>query len=183
MAQWIECQPSNQRIASLIPSQGICLGFRPGSLYGVCKKQPNIDVSLLLSLPSPLSKNKLIKSFKERIKKKLNLNVRLIWSLIAFYIAFPLGYFLFLQVLSFSVVCLIFPSPFEKVFPILGVKLTLLFCLARTLANTLFLSFLYCTGGKHKACRPNPALHLVLSVPAPCFYPAAAPSSLPLVKE
>ena len=39
------------------------------------------------------------------------------------------------------------------------------------------------TGGKHKACRLNPALHLILSGPAPCFYPVAAPSSLPLVKE
>ena len=33
------------------------------------------------------------------------------------------------------------------------------------------------------ACGLNPALHLVLSGPAPGFYPAAAPSSLPLVKE
>ena len=39
------------------------------------------------------------------------------------------------------------------------------------------------TGGKHKACGPNPALHLVLSGPSPCFYPAATLSSLPLVKE
>ena len=39
------------------------------------------------------------------------------------------------------------------------------------------------TGVKHKARRLNPALHLVLSGPAPCFYPAAAPSSVPLVKE
>ena len=31
--------------------------------------------------------------------------------------------------------------------------------------------------------RPNLALHLVLSSLAPRFYPAAAPSSLPLVKE
>ena len=31
--------------------------------------------------------------------------------------------------------------------------------------------------------RPNPTLHLVLSGLAPCFYPAAVPSSLPLVKE
>ena len=30
---------------------------------------------------------------------------------------------------------------------------------------------------------PNPALHLVLSNRAPCFYPVAAPSSLSLVKE
>ena len=42
---------------------------------------------------------------------------------------------------------------------------------------------IYITGGKHKACRPNPSLHLILSGPLPCFYPAAAPSSLPLVKE
>ena len=42
----------------------------------------------------------------------------------------------------------------------------------------------YGTGGKHKACRPNPTLHLVLSGPTPCFNLAAAsPSSLPLVKE
>ena len=39
------------------------------------------------------------------------------------------------------------------------------------------------TGGKHKAGRPNPALHLVLSGPAPCFYPAAALSSRLTVKE
>ena len=47
-----------------------------------------------------------------------------------------------------------------------------------------FFRFLvYTTGDKHKACGPNPALHLVLSGPAPCFYPVAVPSSLPLVKE
>ena len=33
------------------------------------------------------------------------------------------------------------------------------------------------------ACGLDPAPHLVLSGPAPCFYPVAAPSSLPLVKE
>ena len=26
VAQWIECQPVNQRVASSIPSQGTCLG-------------------------------------------------------------------------------------------------------------------------------------------------------------
>ena len=30
MAQWIECRPANQRVASLIPSQGTCLGYGPG---------------------------------------------------------------------------------------------------------------------------------------------------------
>ena len=39
------------------------------------------------------------------------------------------------------------------------------------------------TGGKHKARWLNPTLHLVLSGPAPCFYPAAALSSGLTVKE
>ena len=30
VAQWIECWPVNQRVASLIPSQGTCLGCGPG---------------------------------------------------------------------------------------------------------------------------------------------------------
>ena len=30
MAQWTECWPTNQRVASPIPSQGTCLGCRPG---------------------------------------------------------------------------------------------------------------------------------------------------------
>ena len=29
-AQWIEHQPVNQRVAGSIPSQGTCLGCRPG---------------------------------------------------------------------------------------------------------------------------------------------------------
>ena len=33
------------------------------------------------------------------------------------------------------------------------------------------------------SCRPNPARHLVLSGPAPCFYLAAAPSSRLAVEE
>ena len=30
VAQWIEHWPVNQRVAGLIPSQGMCLGCRPG---------------------------------------------------------------------------------------------------------------------------------------------------------
>ena len=30
VAQWIECWPENQRVTSLIPSQGTCLGCGPG---------------------------------------------------------------------------------------------------------------------------------------------------------
>ena len=43
--------------------------------------------------------------------------------------------------------------------------------------------FFQFTGGKHKACGPNLALHLVLSGLAPCFYPATALSSHLTVKE
>ena len=30
VAQWTERQPANQRVTGLIPSQGTCLGCRPG---------------------------------------------------------------------------------------------------------------------------------------------------------
>ena len=50
-AQWIEHQPVNQRVASSIPSQGICLGCRPGPQQGACGRQPHIDVSFPLFLP------------------------------------------------------------------------------------------------------------------------------------
>ena len=56
VAQWIECQPVNQRVAGSIPRQGTCLGCGPGPQQGVCERQPHFDVSLFLSLPSPLSK-------------------------------------------------------------------------------------------------------------------------------
>ena len=30
VTQWIECQPVSQRVAGSIPSQGTCLGCKPG---------------------------------------------------------------------------------------------------------------------------------------------------------
>ena len=51
VAQWIERQPANQRVASSNPSQGTCLGCRPGPQFGVHEKQPRIDVSLPLFHP------------------------------------------------------------------------------------------------------------------------------------
>ena len=30
VTQWIQCQPVNQTVAGSIPSQGTCLGCRPG---------------------------------------------------------------------------------------------------------------------------------------------------------
>ena len=41
MAQCVECQPMNQSIASLIPSQGTCLGCGPGPLQRECERQPH----------------------------------------------------------------------------------------------------------------------------------------------
>ena len=58
VAQWIECWPPNQRVTSLIPSQGACLSCGPGAQKGMGERQPHIDVSLPLSLPFPLSENK-----------------------------------------------------------------------------------------------------------------------------
>ena len=45
VAQWIEYWPANQRVISLIPSQGTCLGCGPGPQLGASEGQP-IDVSL-----------------------------------------------------------------------------------------------------------------------------------------
>ena len=57
VAQWIECQPINQRIPGSILSQGTFLGCESGPQKGVHKKQPHVDVSFPLFLPSsPLSK-------------------------------------------------------------------------------------------------------------------------------
>ena len=52
VAQWIECLPVNQRVDGSILSQGTHLGCGPGSLWEVCDRQPDIDVSLPLFLHS-----------------------------------------------------------------------------------------------------------------------------------
>ena len=51
VAQWIELWPVNPRVAGLVPSQGTCLGCRPGPLLGRHERQLHIDVSLPLFLP------------------------------------------------------------------------------------------------------------------------------------
>ena len=67
IAQWVECGPVNQRVASSIPS-GHMPELQARSLIGVCKRQPYIDVSLPLSPSPPLSlkRNKILKIKKER---------------------------------------------------------------------------------------------------------------------
>ena len=48
MAQWIEWQPANWKVTGLIPGQGTCLGYRPGSQVPswVREERQQIDVSL-----------------------------------------------------------------------------------------------------------------------------------------
>ena len=41
VGQWIECHSINEKVAGSIPSQGKCLGCRPGPRLGMCKKQLN----------------------------------------------------------------------------------------------------------------------------------------------
>ena len=55
VAQWIEYEPENQRVAGSIPSQGTCLGCRPGPSVGRTRGNRTL---MFLSLPSPLCKNK-----------------------------------------------------------------------------------------------------------------------------
>ena len=60
VAQWTEHMPANQRIITSIPNQGTCLGcvWARSPQWGALKRQPHIDVSLLLSLLLPLSNPK-----------------------------------------------------------------------------------------------------------------------------
>ena len=72
VAQWIECRPANQRVTGLNPSQGTCLGCRPGPQQGVCERQPHIDVSLplfLLPFPSLQSINQSINKILKKIRR------------------------------------------------------------------------------------------------------------------
>ena len=67
VAQWIEHQPANQRVAGLIPpSQGTCLGCWPGPQQVARERQPHMDVSLPLFLPSYSS----LKKYINKILKK-----------------------------------------------------------------------------------------------------------------
>ena len=51
VAQWVECGRLNRKITGSIPSQGTCLGCRPGPQLGAHERQPHIDVSLPLFVP------------------------------------------------------------------------------------------------------------------------------------
>ena len=45
VAQWIEFRPVNLKVTGSIPSQGACLGCRPGLQLGMCERQL-MDISL-----------------------------------------------------------------------------------------------------------------------------------------
>ena len=68
VAQWTERLTAKQRVASSIPSQGTCLGCRPGPHCRVLERQMHIDVSFPLFL-RPFSSIKINKILK--IKKVL----------------------------------------------------------------------------------------------------------------
>ena len=52
---WIECWPTNQKVAGSIPSQSTYLGCGPGPQLGACERHSHIDVSLPLFLAPFLS--------------------------------------------------------------------------------------------------------------------------------
>ena len=63
VAHWVRHHPANQRVFSLIPRQGPCLGCRPGPHLGGVQQATNgnfsctlIFISLPFFLPSLLSK-------------------------------------------------------------------------------------------------------------------------------
>ena len=61
VAQWIECQPMNQRVPGSIPSQGTCLGCGPGPQWGgyVRGNHTLMFLSLSSSLALSLKINKI----------------------------------------------------------------------------------------------------------------------------
>ena len=71
MAQWIEHWPMNQKVISSIPSQGKCLGCRPGPQLGVCERQLiqcfSPSLSPLFSFSLNKSTNKSLKNFHRPI--------------------------------------------------------------------------------------------------------------------
>ena len=83
VAQWIECWPLNQKVTSSIPTEGTCLGCRPGPHLGACDRQP-VDVSLAhwcfspsLSpfLPFSLKVNKIFKKINNGWMKNFNFSL------------------------------------------------------------------------------------------------------------
>ena len=62
VAQWIKRWPVNQKVTSSIPSQGTCLGCRPGPGWGVWEATDqcisHASMFLSLSFSPPLSENK-----------------------------------------------------------------------------------------------------------------------------
>ena len=70
VVQWVKCQPANQKVAGLIPSQGICLSCRPGpqfwGIWGHVRSNHTLMfLSLSFSFPFPPCKNKQIKKNKK----------------------------------------------------------------------------------------------------------------------
>ena len=54
-AQWVKCRPTNGKVASLVPSQGTCLGCGPGSLAGGMGEATSQYISHTLLFPPSFS--------------------------------------------------------------------------------------------------------------------------------
>ena len=75
VAQWIKRRPANQDVTGSIPSQGTCLGYRPGPQVGAHERQQHINVSLSFSLPFSLKI--IFKKLKHFILRERNRNLSL----------------------------------------------------------------------------------------------------------
>ena len=67
MAQWIECRPVNQRVASSSPSLEHMPRLQAGPQWGVRERQSHIDVSLPRFIP-PFPSLKINKILEKEIK-------------------------------------------------------------------------------------------------------------------
>ena len=73
MAQWVGHHPTKRKVAGSIPSEGTCLGCRPGPHLGACERRL-VDVALARRRFSPSLSPSLLLSLKinfKNIKKKL----------------------------------------------------------------------------------------------------------------
>ena len=78
VAQWTECWPKNQKVASSIPSQGTCLGCGPDPQLGECERQPLVSLPVFLPpLPSPLISKIFLKSLTlQGTEENRNVNIQ-----------------------------------------------------------------------------------------------------------
>ena len=55
LPQWTECQPANQRVTGLIPSQSTCPGCRPHPSWGCLSGNHRLSLGVVASLMLPIT--------------------------------------------------------------------------------------------------------------------------------